>query len=155
MGLIGDESDCKEDDSEPYLTDTIFQLHTLTEPPVLGEEDAALLRGARAKKMQQLLDDQVQRLMSSSRMMKFLCHEISDLLQCRKCHRQHIRQLLEILLNKLQIECRIHETSHGSNSVFELQDGQRRHLAAAFWRSFQSTVLPTGHGGEIGKDFSE
>ena len=81
--------------------------------------------------MQQLLDDQVQRLMSSSRMMKFLHREISDPLQCRKCHRQHIRQLLEILLNKLQIECRIHETSHGSNSVFELQDGQWRHLTAA------------------------
>ena len=81
--------------------------------------------------MQQLQDDQVQRLMSSSRMMKFLCLEISDLLQCRKCHRQHVRQLLEILLNKLQIECRIHETSHGSNSVFELQDEQWRHLAAA------------------------
>ena len=81
--------------------------------------------------MQQLLDDQVQRLMSSSRMMKFLCHEISDLLQCRKCHRQHVRQLLEILVNKLQIECRIHETSRGSNSVFELQDGQWQCLAAA------------------------
>ena len=81
--------------------------------------------------MQQLLDDQVQRLMSFSRMMKFLHCEISDLLQCRKCHRQHVRQLLEILLKKLQIECRIHETSHGSNSVFELQDRQWRHLAAA------------------------
>ena len=64
-------------------------------------------------------------------MMKFLCHEMSDPLQCRKCHRQHVRRLLEILLNKLQIECRIHETLCGSNSVFELQDGQRWHLAAA------------------------
>ena len=79
--------------------------------------------------MQQLLDNQVQRLMSSSRMMKFLRREISDPLQCRKCHRQHFRRLLEILLNKLQIECRIHETSRGSNSVFKLQDGQC--LAAA------------------------
>ena len=68
--------------------------------------------------MQQLLDDQVQRLMSSDRMMKFLCRKISDLLQCKKTHRQQVRQLLEILLNKLQIECRIHETSHESNSVF-------------------------------------
>ena len=81
--------------------------------------------------MQQLLDNQVQRIMSSSRMMKFLRHEISDQLQCRKCHKQHVRRLLEILLNKLQIECRIHETSHGSNSVLELQDGQWWHLAAA------------------------
>ena len=81
--------------------------------------------------MQQLLDDQVQRLMSSDRMMKFLRREISDPLQCKKTHRQHVRQLLEILLNKLQIECRIHETSRGSNSVFALEDGQRRRLAAA------------------------
>ena len=81
--------------------------------------------------MQQLLDDQVQRLMSSDRMMKFLRREISDPLQCKKTHRQHVRRLLEILLNKLQIECRIHETSHGSNSVFALKDGQRHRSAAA------------------------
>ena len=80
--------------------------------------------------MQQLLDDQVQRLMSSDRMMKFR-REISDPLQCKKTHRQHIRPLLEILLNKLQIECIIHETSRGSNSVFALEDGQRRRSAAA------------------------
>ena len=92
--------------------------------------------------MQQLLDDQVQRLMSSSRMMKFLCHEISDPLQCRKCHRQHIRRLLEILLNKLQIECRIHETSRGSNSVFELQDGQWWRLAASGNLSSQLSYQP-------------
>ena len=81
--------------------------------------------------MQQLLDDQVQRLMSSDRMMKFLHCEISDLLQCKKTHRQHVRRLLEILLNELQIECRIHETSRGSNSVFALEDGQHQRSAAA------------------------
>ena len=101
----------------------------MTEPPVLGEEDATLLGEARAKKMQQLLDDQVQRLMSSDRMMKFLRREISDPLQCKKT--QHVRRLLEILVNKLQIECRIHETLRGSNSVFALEDGQRRRSAAA------------------------
>ena len=108
-----------------------FQLRSLTEPPVLGEEYVTLLGEARAKKMQQLLDDQVQRLMSSDRMMKFLCHEISDPLQCKKNHRQHVRRLLEILLNKLQIERIIHETSRGSNSVFALEDGQCRCSAAA------------------------
>ena len=92
--------------------------------------------------MQQLLDDQVQRLMSSSRMMKFLRREISDPLQCRKCHRQHVRRLLEILLNKLQIECRIHETSRRSNSVFELQDGQQRCLAASGDLSSQLSYQP-------------
>ena len=80
--------------------------------------------------MQQLLDDQVQKLMSSDRMMKFLRCEISDLLQCKKTHRKHVRRLLEISLNKLQIECRIHETSRDSNSVFALEDGQHQRLAA-------------------------
>ena len=108
-----------------------FQLRSLTEPLVLGEEYATLLGEARAKKMQQLLEDQVQRLMSSDRMMKFLRREISDPLQCKKSHRQHVRRLLEILLNKLQIECIIHETSRGSNSVFALEDGQCRRAAAA------------------------
>ena len=116
--------------------------------------------------MQQLLDDQVQRLMSSSRMMKFLCREISNPLQCRKCHRQHVRQLLEILLNKLQIECRIHETSRGSNSVFEMQDGQWQCLAAASGDLSSQLSHPSlekkmqhcrhcRHGGENSKDFSE
>ena len=77
--------------------------------------------------MQQLLDDQVQRLMSSERMTKFLRRNISDPLQCRRGHRQHVRRLLEILLNRLQIECRIQERSCGKKDVviFELLDGQR------------------------------
>ena len=67
-----------------------------------------------------------------------IAYESRDLTRRQPCliinsviHRQHVRQLLEILLNKLQIECRIHETLCGSNSVFELQDGQQRGLAAA------------------------
>ena len=102
--------------------------------------------------MQQLLDDQVQRLMSSSRMMKFLHHKISNQLQCRKCHRQHVRQLLEILLNKLQIECRIHETLHGRNSVFELQDGQWQHLAAASGNLSSQLSYQPGMGARLVKN---
>ena len=113
--------------------DTSFQLQTLTEPPVLGEDEATLVGEARAKKMQQLLDDQVQRLMSSERMVNFLQHKISDPLQCRRGHRQHVWCLLEILLNRLQIECRIQEQSCGKKDVviFELLDGQRPCLEQA------------------------
>ena len=100
---------------------------------MLGEEDATLVGEARAKKMQQLLDDQVQRLMSSERMVKFLRRKISDPLQCRRAHRTHVRRVLEILLNRLQIDCMIRERACGKKDavVFQLIDGQRRVLPEA------------------------
>ena len=83
--------------------------------------------------MQLMLDEQVQRLLSSERMVKFLRHQISDPLQCRRAHRTHVRRLLEILLNRLQIDCRINSRAYGKKDVvvFQLIDGQRRVLPDA------------------------
>ena len=83
--------------------------------------------------MQLMLDEQVQRLLSSERMVKFLRRQISDPLQCRRAHRTHVRRLLEILLNRLQIDCRINEWACGKKDVvvFQLIDGQRRVLPDA------------------------
>lgn len=105
----------------------------MTEPPVLGEEDGTLVGEARAKKMQLMLDEQVQRLLSSERMVKFLRRQISDPLQCRRAHRTHVRRLLEILLNRLQIDCRINSRACGKKDVvvFQLIDGKRRVLPDA------------------------
>ena len=105
----------------------------MTEPPVLGEEDSTLVGEARAKKMQLMLDEQVQRLLSSERMVKFLRRQISDPLQCRRAHRTHVRRLLEILLNCLQIDCRINSRACGKKDVvvFQLIDGQQRVLPDA------------------------
>ena len=105
----------------------------MTEPPVLGEEDGTLVGEARAKKMQLMLDEQVQRLLSWERMVKFLRRQINDPLQCRRAHRTHVRRLLEILLNRLQIDCRINEWACGKKDVvvFQLIDGQRRVLPDA------------------------
>ena len=100
---------------------------------MLGEEDGTLVGEARAKKMQLMLDEQVQRLLSSERMVKFLRRQISDPLQCRRAHRTHVRCLLEILLNRLQIDCRINKRACGKKDVvvFQLIDGQRRVLPDA------------------------
>ena len=106
----------------------------MTEPPVLGEEDGTLVGEARAKKMQLMLNEQVQRLLSfGENGPSFLRRQISDPLQCRRAHRTHVRRLLEILLNRLQIDCRINSRVYGKKDVvvFQLIDGQRRVLPDA------------------------
>ena len=126
----------------------------MTEPPVLGEEDGTLVGEARAKKMQLMLDEQVQRLLSSERMVKFLRRQISDPLQCRRAHRTHVRRLLEILLNRLQIDCRINERAYGKKDVvvFQLIDGKRRVLPDASCDLFKPALLSTCH--DNGKEIS-
>ena len=74
--------------------------------------------------MQKLLDEQVLRLTSSDRMLKFLQRQNKDLLPCKRSNRHHVRRLMQILLHKLEIEGKIHETEHTEDTVvFEIMEG--------------------------------
>ena len=74
--------------------------------------------------MQKLLDEQVLRLTSSDRMLKFLQRQNKDPLPCKRSNRHHVRRLVQILLNKLEIKGKIHETEHTEDTViFEIMEG--------------------------------
>ena len=82
--------------------------------------------------MQKLMDEQVVRLTSSERMLKFLRRQIKDPLPCKRSNRHHVRRLIQILLHKLEIEGQIHETEHSEDMlIFEVIEGTRRPLPAA------------------------
>ena len=92
--------------------------------PVAAGEDAKLVREQQAELMQKLLDEQVVRLTSSDRMLKFLQRQSKDPLPCKKSNRHHVRRLMQILLHKLEIEGRIRETEHTEDMVvFEIIKG--------------------------------
>ena len=80
--------------------------------------------------MQKLLDEQVVRLTSLERMLKFLRRQIKDPLPCKRSNQHHVRRLIQILLHK--IEGRIRETEHSEDMlIFEVIEGTRRPLPAA------------------------
>ena len=118
------EADDDGNDSNRYLTETSFYLRKITEAPVVSGNDAKLVGESRAEVMQKLLDEQVVRLTSSDHMLKFLWRQIKDPLPCKRSDRHHVRRLLQILLHKLEIEGKIHETEHTEDTViFEILEG--------------------------------
>ena len=129
-GGYDSESDGK--DSDPYFTETSFHLRKITEAPVVSGDDAKLVGEDRAQLMQKLLDEQVVRLTSSERMLKFLRRQIKDHLPCKRSNQHHVRRVIQILLHKLEIEGRIRETEHSEDMlIFEVIEGTRRPLTAA------------------------
>ena len=122
QGSHNSESD--DEDSDPYFTETSFHLRKITEVLAAGGDDAKLVEEDRAQLMQKLLDEQVVRLTSSERMLKFLWRQNKDPLPCKRSNRHHVRRLVQILLHKLEIEGRIHETEHSEDMVvFEVIEG--------------------------------
>ena len=82
--------------------------------------------------MQKLVDEQVVRLTSSERMLKFLQRQINDPLPCKRSNWHHVRRLIQILLHKLEIEGQIRETEHSEDMlIFEVIEGTRQPLPAA------------------------
>ena len=113
-------------DSNQYFTETSFHLRKITEALVAAGDDAKLVGEDQAELMQKLLDQQVLRLTSSDRMLKFLWRQNKDPLPCKRSNRHHVRRLVQILLHKLEIKGRICETEHTEDTViFEIIEGTR------------------------------
>ena len=99
-------------------------MRKITEAPIAGGDDAKLVGEDRAQLMQKLLDEQVVRLTSSERMLKFLWRQNKDPLPCKRSNRHHVRRVVQILLHKLEIEGWIRETEHSEDMVvFEVIEG--------------------------------
>ena len=128
----GHDSESDGEDSDPYFTETSFHVRKITEAPAVSGDDAKLVREDRAQLMQKLLDEQVVRLTSSERMLKFLQRQIKDPLPCKRSNRHHVKRLIQILLHKLEIEGRICETEHSEDMIiFEVIEGTQPPLPAA------------------------
>ena len=125
LDLQGHNSESDDaNDSDPYFTDVSFHLRKITEAPVATGDDTKLVRESQAEVMQKLLDEQVLRLTLSDRMLKFLWRQNKDPLPCKRSDRHHVRRLVQILLHKLDIEGKIHETKHSEDTViFEILEG--------------------------------
>ena len=142
----GSQSD-DANNSDRYFTDVSFHLRKITEALVAAGDDAKLVGEDQAELMQKLLDEQVLRLTSSDCMLNFLWRQNKDPLPCKKIDRHHVRRLVQILLHKLEIEGKIHETEHSEDTViFEIIKGTQQPLPAAPAVTLESTLLPVRHG---------
>ena len=118
------DSESDEDDSNQYFSETSFHLRKITEAPVAVGDNAKLVGEDQAQLMHKLLDEQVVRLTSSEHMLKFLWRQNKDPLPCKRSDRHHVKRLMQILLHKLEIEGRLHETVHNDETViFEVIEG--------------------------------
>ena len=126
----GHNSESDGEDSDPYFMQISFHLRKITEAPAASGDDTKLVGEDRAQLMQKLLDEQVVRLTSSERMLKFLRRQIKDPLPCKRSNQHHVRRLIQILLHK--IEGQIHEKEHSEDMlIFEVIEGTQRPLPAA------------------------
>ena len=106
--------------------ETSFHLRKITEVLAASGDDAKLVGEDCAQLMQKLMDEQVVRLTSSERMLKFLRRQIKDPLPCKRSNWNHVRRLIQILLHKLEIEGQIRETEHSEDMlIFEVIEGTR------------------------------
>ena len=86
------DSESDGEDSNPYFTETSFHLRKITEVPAVSGDEAKLVGEDQAQLMQKLLDEQVVRLTSSERMLKFLRRQIKDPLPCKRSNRHHVKK---------------------------------------------------------------
>ena len=79
-------------------------------PPVNSpEEEQKLSCLERAKTLQKCLDHQINRLQHDRQMLSILEMSVKDSIPCNIEHQAHYRRVLEILIGRLNLKCKVSE----------------------------------------------
>ena len=99
------------------FTDLGYNLREKLLPLVNSAEDEQKLSVLdRAKKLQKLLDSQICKLQKDKQMLSFLEMSVKDVIPCNMEHQVHYRRVLEILIGRLNIKCKLSEKVNKKSS---------------------------------------
>ena len=126
-----------EDEEDPSdFTETGYKLRDKLLPPVLSlEQSQSMSSLKKAKTLQKMFNDQIQKLSTNKLLTAILDRTVTDVIPCANEHRSHYRRVLEILITDMNLNCRLQEKSRGSCVAFKI-------LAAAVPSDMSSTPVP-------------
>lgn len=109
-----------EDEQEDF-SDFAYKLRKRLLPPSLDPEKAATWSASKkAKALQELLDEQIDGLKSSKRMLKWLERRSEDEVPCPVEHVVHFRRVIDIIIAELRLPVRVVERTRGSCVAFKI-----------------------------------
>ena len=93
----------------------------------------------KAKTLQKMFDDQIQKLSTNKLLTAILDRTVdrtvTDVIPCANEHRSHYCRVLEILITDMNLNCRLQEKSRGSCVAFKI-------VAVAVPSDMSSTPVP-------------
>ena len=126
-----------EDEEDPSdFTETGYKLRDELLPPVLSPEQSQSMSSLKkAKTLQKMFEDQIQKLSTNKLLTAILDRTVTDVIPCANEHRSHYRRVLEILITDMNLNCRLQEKSRGSCVAFKI-------VVAAVPSDMSSTPVP-------------
>lgn len=119
--LYFQKSDDDEDGLEDY-SDLAYHLREKLVPPVLSAEDERNMACMdKAKKLQKLLDSQLNQLERDEQMIKVLDMTVKDIIPCNIEHQAHCRRVLEILIGRRNVKCKLIENVNKSSTCVKFK----------------------------------
>ena len=138
MQLTFQDNDSEaEDDEDPSdFTKTGYKLREQLLPPTLSPEQLQSMPSMeKAKILQRMFDEQIQKLSKNKSLTAILDRTVTDVIPCANEHRSHYRRILEILITDMNLNCRVWEKNRGSCVAFKI-------VAAAVPPDMSSTPVP-------------
>ena len=123
MQLTFQDNDSEaEDDEDPSdFTKTGYKLRDQLLPPTLSPEQSQSMPSMeKAKTLQRMFDEQIQKLSKNKSLTAILDRTVTDVIPCANEHRSHYRRILEILITDMNLNCRVREKSRGSCVAFKI-----------------------------------
>ena len=107
-----------DDDDQSDFTDLGYYLRDKLVPPI-SDPDKILSCSQKAKRNQDLLDNQIETMSKDKRLINVLNCSVSDQIPCPPEHKVHVSRVLEIIIEKLQLPTCLSIKSTKSCTIFK------------------------------------
>lgn len=107
-----------DDDEQSDFSDLGYYLRDKLVPPS-SDPNEILSCSRRAKKNQEVLDNQIETMSKDKRLISVLDCSVSDRIPCPPEHKVHVKRVLEIIIEKLQLATCLSMKSTKSCTIFK------------------------------------